>query len=318
LSNGRFVPNFVKALDVLRNFSIRGIGASVSIIYAGKIIGERQIPQALEELHDGAVYFLSGRRYHVHKLHLDDRNQTERMVVRRGALAPYAELISLPDDYPYYTRAVVDKWPTILQTLDQKQVYGLEVRYCSLEIQERVTGYSNIEIGKEEMQGNKVKFDRPIEFVYNTKGLVFRAPKPEDILIAVTDENYVEMSGYHASEHVIIEGSTLATGGASQDLGGISLGSSGLIFIYDGSIGGNGASRALYDKFDKAMIRALKILSECPCDRNSGCPRCTYSYRCGNNNEYLHKRAAIEILNRIVEGAKTQPGDASVTDSPIV
>jgi DEAD/DEAH box helicase domain-containing protein len=136
--------------------------------------------------------------------------------------------------------------------------------------------------------------------------------------MATSDERYVETSGYHASEHVIIEGSTPATGGASQDLGGISLGSSGLIFIYDGSIGGNGASRALYDKFDKAMIRALKILSECPCDGNSGCPRCTYSYRCGNNNEFLHKRAALEILNRIVEGAKTQAGDASVTDSPIV
>lgn len=318
LSNGRFVPNYVKALDVLRNFSIRGIGGSVSIVYAGNIIGERQIPQALEELHEGAVYFLSGRRYHVHKLHLDDRNQTERLAVRRGTLAPYAELISLPNDYPYYTRAIVDKWPTILQTLDQKQVYGLEVRYCSLKIQEKVMGYSNIEIGKVEVQGTKVRFECPIEFEYNTKGLVFRAPKAEDILIATTDEHYVEMSGYHASEHVIIEGSTLATGGASQDLGGISLGSSGLIFIYDGSIGGNGASRALYDKFDKAMIRALKILSECPCEGNNGCPRCTYSYRCGNNNEYLHKQAAIEILNRIVEGAKTQVDDTSVTDRPIV
>jgi DEAD/DEAH box helicase domain-containing protein len=318
LSNGKFVPNYVKALDVLRNFSIRGIGGSVSIVYAGNIIGERQMPQALEELHEGAVYFLSGRRYHVHKLHLDDRNQTERLTVRRGTLAPYAELISLPNDYPYYTRAIVDKWPTILQTLDQKQVYGLEVRYCSLKIQEKVMGYSNIEIGKVEVQGSKVRFEYPIEFEYNTKGLVFRAPKPEDILIATTDEHYVEMSGYHASEHVIIEGTTLATGGASQDLGGISLGSSGLIFIYDGSIGGNGASRALYDKFDKAMIRALKILSECPCEGNSGCPRCTYSYRCGNNNEYLHKQSAIEILNRIVEGDKTQVDDTSVTDRPIV
>jgi DEAD/DEAH box helicase domain-containing protein len=317
-SKGRFIPNYAKALDVLRNFSIRGIGASVRIIYAGNIIGERQIPQALEELHDGAVYFMSGRRYHVHKLHLDDHNQTERLAFRHGTLAPYAELISLPNDYPYYTRAVIDRWPTILQTLDQKRVYGLEVRYCSLKIQEKVMGYSNIEIGKEELQGTKVRFERPIEFEYNTKGLVFRAPKPEDTLIATTDEHYVEMSGYHASEHVIIEGSTLATGGASQDLGGISLGSSGLIFIYDGSIGGNGASRALYDKFDKAMLRALKILSECPCEGDSGCPRCTYSYRCGNNNEYLHKRAANEILNRIVDGAKTQAGDTSVTDSPIV
>src|SRR5919198_1583605 len=73
------------------------------------------------------------------------------------------------------------------------------------------------------------------------------------------DEQYVEMSGYHASEHVIIEGSTMITAGASQDLGGISLGSSGLIFIYDGTIGGNGASRALYDRLDRAFGRGLGI-----------------------------------------------------------
>ncbi|MGC2385958.1 MAG: DEAD/DEAH box helicase, partial [Nitrososphaeraceae archaeon] len=99
LSNGKFVPNYVKALDVLRNFSIRGIGASVSIIYVGHIIGERQMPQALEELHDGAVYFLSGRRYQVHKLHLDDQNHPERRAIRHETHAPYAELISLPSDY---------------------------------------------------------------------------------------------------------------------------------------------------------------------------------------------------------------------------
>jgi DEAD/DEAH box helicase domain-containing protein len=212
----------------------------------------------------------------------------------------------------------VDEWPTILKTYDQKQAYGLEVNYCSLKIQKKVIGYSNIEIGKESIQGTKVLFEHHIEFEFTTKGLVFRAPKPEDILNVVDDEQYVEMSGYHASEHVLIEGGTLATGGASQDLGGVSLGSSGLIFIYDGSIGGNGASKTLYDKFDKAIQRALRIISECPCESNSGCPRCTYSYRCGNNNEYLHKHAATEILNRIVEGEKTCVGNTRITDRPLV
>jgi DEAD/DEAH box helicase domain-containing protein len=168
------------------------------------------------------------------------------------------------------------------------------------------------------MQGAKVMLENSIEFEFVTKGLVFRAPKPECILKAANDEQYLEMSGYHASEHVVIEGSSMLTGGVSQDLGGISLGSSGLIFIYDGSVGGNGASRALYDKFDKAIMRALRILSDCPCKTESGCPRCTYSYRCGNNNEYLHKRAALEILNRIVEGDKTQIGDTRSTDRPLV
>jgi DEAD/DEAH box helicase domain-containing protein len=83
-------------------------------------------------------------------------------------------------------------------------------------------------------------------------------------------------------------------------------------------VGGNGASRALYDKFDKAMIRALRILSECPCKSESGCPRCTYSYRCGNNNEYLHKHAAMEVLNKVVDGEQTQIGDITTIDRPLV
>jgi DEAD/DEAH box helicase domain-containing protein len=110
----------------------------------------------------------------------------------------------------------------------------------------------------------------------------------------------------------------MITGGASQDLGGISLGSSGLIFIYDGTIGGNGASRALYDKFENALERSLRILTECSCKTESGCPRCTYSYRCGNNNEYLHKIAAIEVLKRVSEREETYIEDIMHIDRPLV
>jgi DEAD/DEAH box helicase domain-containing protein len=111
----------------------------------------------------------------------------------------------------------------------------------------------------------------------------------------------------------------MITGGSSQDMGGISIGSTGLIFIYDGSIGGNGASRTLYEKLDKAMIRALRVVSECPCRNESGCPRCTFSYKCGNNNEYLHKNAAIEILNKIVTGEATKIGEqVPDDDKPLV
>jgi DEAD/DEAH box helicase domain-containing protein len=98
----------------------------------------------------------------------------------------------------------------------------------------------------------------------------------------------------------------MITGGASPDMGGVSLGSSGLIFIHDGSIGGNGASKALYERFEAAIRRGLRILTECPCKSESGCPRCTYSYRCGNNNEHLHKNAAVEILNKAVSGQQTE------------
>jgi DEAD/DEAH box helicase domain-containing protein len=304
--NKTFVPDFKKASELLRDYSIRGIGSTVDILFNEKIVGERSLPQALEELHENAVYFLSGRRYQVKKLHFEKKGQ------------PYAEIMYIPKDYPYYTKAIIDEWPSILEIYERKKVFGIEVTYCSLKIQKRVVGYSNIEIGQEVAQGKKVMLESPIEFEFVTKGFVFRAPRPLDSIHAVDDKQFVEIGSYHASEHVIIEGSAMITGGASQDLGGISVGSSGLIFIYDGSIGGNGASRVLYDKFDRALGRALRILTECPCKSESGCPRCTYSYRCGNNNEYLHKFAANEVLNRISEGEYTEIGEKIQVDRSLV
>jgi DEAD/DEAH box helicase domain-containing protein len=302
----KLVPDLKEAMKILNEYSIRGIGCRVDINLNKKIVGDRSLPQALEELHPNAVYFLAGRRYKVQELHYEQNSQ------------PYAELAMLPSDYPYYTKALTDEWPSIIEVYEKKAVFGVEVAYCTLEIQKKVLGYANIEIGQEVAQGKKVMLDKPLEFKFQTKGFVFRAPRPAAILQKVDDEQYVEMSGFHASEHVVIEGSAMITGGASQDLGGISLGSSGLIFVYDGSIGGNGASKALYDRLDRAFGRALRILSECPCKSESGCPRCTYSYRCGNNNEYLHKHAAIEVMNRIVEGEKTEIGEKVWGDRALV
>jgi DEAD/DEAH box helicase domain-containing protein len=306
LARDRFIPDLKEALKVLEEYSIRGIGSRVDIKFNNKIIGDRALPQALEELHQQAVYFLGGRRYKVQELHFELNSQ------------PYAELAPIPSDYPYYTKALTDDWPSILEIYEKKVVFGVEVAYCALNIQKRVLGYVNIEIGQEVAQGKKVMLDKPLEYEFLTKGFVFRAPRPSYLLQKAQDEQYVEMSGFHASEHVIIEGSAMITGGASQDLGGVSLGSSGLIVVYDGSVGGNGASRILYERLDIAFGRSLRILSECSCTSETGCPRCTYSYRCGNNNEFLHKPAAIEVMNRIVEGEKTKIGEKVWGDRALV
>jgi DEAD/DEAH box helicase domain-containing protein len=304
----KFTANLKEAMQVLNEYSIRGIGTRVDIKFNNKIVGDRALPQALEELHQNAIYFLAGRRYRVKELHFD----------RSKGGQPYAELEQIPSDYPYYTKPLTDEWPSILETYEKRKIFGIQVAYCSLKIKKQVMGYANIEIGQEVAQGKKVMLEKPIEYEFVTKGFVFRAPRPLRILEGVEDENYVETSSYHATEHVVIEGSAMITGGASQDLGGISLGSSGLIFVYDGSIGGNGASRALFDRLDKAFGRTLRILSECPCTNESGCPRCTYSYRCGNNNEYLHKKAATEVVSRIIEGEQTEIGEQIWGDRALV
>ncbi len=304
LFNNRIIPDFDKIGSMLNDYSIRGIGKSIDIFLNDKKVGDRNLPIALEELHKDAIYFLAGTHYRVKEFEYPEKN--------------YARLERIPRDYPYYTKSLTEELPTIETIFERRKVFGLEVAFCKLHIQKKVYGYVNIELGQEITQGQKVLLDYPLEYDFVTKGIVFHAPRPLEEIQKAEDEEYTEASGYHATEHVVIEGSNMITGGVSQDLGGISLGTSGLIFIYDGAIGGNGASKALYDRFEKALQRSMFIVKECPCKNEAGCPRCTFSYRCGNNNEFLHKYSSLEVLRRINQGEKTELIDATEGDRPLV
>ena len=304
LMENRYVPNQEQIKSILEDYSIRGIGRSIDIFLNGKKVGDRILPIALEELHPSAIYFLAGIRYKVREIGYPDK-----MI---------AKLETLPRNYPYYTKSLTEEWPTIETILEKRLANGVEVAFCKLHIQKRVYGYVNLEIGQEVGQGQKILLDKPLEYDFVTKGIVFKSPRPLDQMSKSENEQYVEASGYHATEHVVIEGSNMITGGVSQDLGGISLGTSGLVFVYDSAIGGNGASKALYDRLEKAFRRSLDIISECPCKNESGCPRCTFSYGCGNNNEYLHKLSAREILQRISDGQKTEITEPAEEDRPLV
>ena len=300
----RYVPNFDQIKNLLEDYSIRGIGKSIDIFLNGKKVGDRVLPIALEELHPSAVYFLAGMRYRVREFGYPDTMS--------------AKLEFLPRDHPYYTRALTEEWPTIETIFEKRYANGIEVAFCKLHIQKRVYGYVNIELGQEVTQGQKILLERPLDYDFVTKGIVFKAPRPQSEISRSENEEYTEASGYHATEHVVIEGSNMITGGVSHDLGGISLGTSGLIFVYDSAIGGNGASKALYDRLEKAFERSLHIVKECPCKNEAGCPRCTFSYRCGNNNEYLHKQASAEILQRINDGEVTEISEPVEGDKPLV
>ncbi|MGD1838882.1 MAG: DEAD/DEAH box helicase [Nitrososphaeraceae archaeon] len=306
MENNKFLPT-KKTKERLKKYNIRGIGENVNIIFNDKIIGSRNLPQALEELHDQAIYFIAGKRYIVQKLVIDSKSHKYSSFLK-----------NVSNNYKYYTKAIVNENPEILKVLEKRKYYGIELKYCLLKIQKIVSGYVNIEIGKEVNKGIKKFFDNPIMYEYVTKGFVFKVPKPIKNLENSKNKEYLEVSGYHATEHVIIEGSSMITGGSSQDLGGISLGNTGIIVIHDSSIGGNGASRSLFERFEKAIIRALTIVNECPCKNEDGCPRCTYSYRCGNNNEFLHKNAAIEVLTKIKNYQKTTLDDIDKTYNSLI
>jgi len=304
--NGVAYPTKEGRKEALKT-SIRGIGSSIDILCNGKRIGSREVIVGISELHKDAVYMHGGENYLSRELrHVGDKWS--------------AYLEKLPKDYPYFTKALGTVEPTIIRISEKKEEYGLTISFCDLKIKKIVYGYVQNKIG-EDKRGEQVLLERPVEYEYETKGFAFRAPAPQKTLDekiergAALDE--LLASSFHATEHVIIEGSNMITGGGASEMGGVSIGATGLIFVYDGKEGGNGASRLLYDRLAEGFVRGKKILEECACREESGCPRCTYSYQCGNNNKMLHKHGALEVFNRILAGERIEP-DFSLTDKTIV
>ncbi|HKU49982.1 MAG TPA: DEAD/DEAH box helicase, partial [Nitrososphaera sp.] len=101
-AGGKFSADLKKAMQVLGDYSIRGIGTRVDIKFNSRIVGDRSLPQALEELYPNAIYFLAGRRYRVRQLLNFDKYNNG------NGGQPYAELEQIPSDYPYYTKALTD------------------------------------------------------------------------------------------------------------------------------------------------------------------------------------------------------------------
>jgi DEAD/DEAH box helicase domain-containing protein len=288
--------------------SIRGIGETVSILDCTddrnhKRIGERQLPMALRELFPNSVYLLGGRKYESIVLDL-----------RSGVLL--ARVRQLPDKHPYKTEALRHDEPEIIRMLERRIVNGLETEYCDLTITEVIDGYVVKEIFSDKMVGPMHFLPNPLSYTYETKGLVFRAPRPVKLSASMMEKNSsmgeevtiddVLAGSYHALEHTLIESSDSLTGSGSSEIGGVSMSPSGAIFVYDGSPGGSGLTKLLFDRLEEAFQRTLTILKECRCESKNGCPMCTYSYQCGNNNNPLCKSGAIDSLEQIAKGASTK------------
>jgi DEAD/DEAH box helicase domain-containing protein len=114
------------------------------------------------------------------------------------------------------------------------------------------------------------------------------------------------LGALHALEHGQIAVLPLIAMCDRWDIGGLSTNAhpqtgGPTIFIYDGHPGGVGITRRGYDEFDRLVGDAQRVIGECPC--RSGCPSCVQSPKCGNLNEPLSKRGALELLRRMTATA---------------
>src|SRR5205823_14848588 len=110
------------------------------------------------------------------------------------------------------------------------------------------------------------------------------------------------LGALHAAEHAQIAVLPLIAMCDRWDIGGLAANAhpqtgGPTIFIYDGHPGGVGLTRRGFDQFERLTDDARRLIGECPC--SSGCPSCVRSPKCGNLNEPLSKRGALELLQRM-------------------
>lgn len=274
-------PVYREARKVFMKYmSIRGSGPQVSIIDVkeDKLIGYRELPQAVLDLHPDAIYLSFGKIYRSIGIDLAKRE---------------AKVIPLPDDTTYYTRPLytVDllDYETIMYRTTSR---GLSISYARVVIDIVVEGYVIRNFWQPMEKGYKNWLDTPIHYSYPTRAILIKYPENQEWDILSNAE------AFHAIEHALISAARPVCGAALGEMGGISY-PSGDIVIYDAAPGGSGLARLLYERFEKAEEVAYEILTNCDCE--DGCPRCIYSPYCGNNNQILSRRKATYILYQVLK-----------------
>ncbi|MHA1949534.1 MAG: DEAD/DEAH box helicase [Candidatus Thorarchaeota archaeon] len=296
------IVDFERARKAWRGYSIRGIGDTVQIKSGQKGLGDRSMPMAAQELHPGAIYLHGGKNY----LSVDFKYTPG---LGRATVA-------LTSDKSAHTKPLYSTMPRIIDIVTRSKILGLNAVYCTLEMTQTVEGY----VKKATRTGRtlgRYSLATPLVYKYRTRGFAFTAPEPTKAVDDYLSGKLGSFPGaklgpamlfggaFHALEHVVIESSDMLTGGGAREIGGVSMGDSGIIFVYDGSPGGNGASKLLFTKLDEAFKRSKVILEKCDCTTIDGCPLCTYSYYCGNNNSPLFKIGALESIKRILDKVET-------------
>ena len=277
-----FVPKRADDYPAAR-VALRSASAdSVVLIDAdsGEVLGTIEAARAYSTVHEGAVYLHMGRSYLVAELDLASR----RAVLHRF-------------DGDYFTQAKRESM-TYIDRLQQRRITsGVTLSYGTVVYSETVLGYQ-----RKRLQDQAVidfqSLDLPTT-EFPTRALWYEL---DDLIDAEPFPPAALLGALHALEHGQIAVLPLIAMCDRWDIGGLSTNAhpqtgGPTIFIYDGHPGGVGITQRGYEQFERLVADAQRLIRECPC--RSGCPSCVQSPKCGNLNEPLHKRGALELLARM-------------------
>ena len=255
---------------------------SVAIVEAegGELIGNVEAARSHSAVHPGAIYLHMGMPYEVEDLDL--RN-------RRALVSPFSG--------DWYTQAKKESETFIEQVRETRETGGVSLSFGIVAVTEQVVAYQRKRTADHEVIDLQT-LDLP-EQDFITQALWYELPEPfleHDFPLEVLQ------GSLHAAEHGQIAVLPLIAMCDRWDIGGLSTAfhhqtGRPTIFIYDGHPGGVGITRVGYERFERLVGDALRLISECRCE--SGCPSCVQSPKCGNLNEPLNKRGALELLTRM-------------------
>jgi DEAD/DEAH box helicase domain-containing protein len=278
---GRYLPrgSGYPAADIALRSAERDAVAVVEGI-GGELIGTVESSRATSVLHPGAVYLHLGRPYEVEALELAQR----RALVR-------------PFEGDWYTQPKTESETWIEQVRDRRDCCGVALSFGIVSVTEQVVAYQKKRVADHSVV-DLLALDMP-EQEFVTQALWYELP---DELLREEFPLDVLQGSLHAAEHGQIAVLPLIAMCDRWDIGGLSTAfhaqtGRATIFIYDGHPGGVGITRVGFERFERLVDDALRLISECPC--RDGCPSCVQSPKCGNLNEPLSKNGSVEMLSRM-------------------
>jgi DEAD/DEAH box helicase domain-containing protein len=249
-------------------------------VSSGELFGSVELGRAYGTVHEGAVYLHMGRSYQV--LDLD-------LAGRRALLEPF--------DGDYFTQAKREIMIYVTNVSAQRATSGVTLSFGEVAYAETVLGYQRKSLRDHEVIDFETLDLPTVEF--STRALWYEL---DELISAEAFPPELLLGALHALEHGQIAVLPLIAMCDRWDIGGLSTNAhpqtgGPTIFIYDGHPGGVGITLRGYDEFERLVADAQRLIGECPC--RSGCPSCVQSPKCGNLNEPLSKRGALELLRRL-------------------
>jgi DEAD/DEAH box helicase domain-containing protein len=249
-------------------------------VSSGELLGTVDTARSHTTVHDGAIYLHQGRSYEVHELDLEGR---------RALVEPFTG--------DWYTQPKKETDTYVERLLERRDTMGVVLSYGVVTVTDTVHAFQRKRLPSQEVIDLQALDLPPLAFttraLWYELGDVVLDGLPLDALLGAL----------HAVEHAQIAVLPLIAMCDRWDIGGLSTNlhpqtGGPAIFIYDGHPGGIGITKQGFQRFERLTADAYRLISECRCE--AGCPSCVQSPKCGNLNEPLHKRGALEVLERML------------------